>query len=324
MNRFYSNGKLLLTGEYVVLDGAVALAVPTKFGQDLTVESIEGNQLIWASFTSEGNCWFKAVFDLPKIRLVQATFNSQEEGSNEQIAETLQDLLQEARKLNPEFLNSDKGLLVKTHLTFPRDWGLGSSSTLINNIAQWAEVDAFTLLWNAFSGSGYDIACAQNDVPIFYKLKEVTEPALSADRRSRSQPIAEAVSFDPPFKEQLFFVHLNQKQNSREGIQRFKEKRLLRQAQHDRDTISNITVELSKAKELSEFERLIQQHEQIIAKIIELPTVKERLFPDYFGEIKSLGAWGGDFVLVTGNESTPDYFKQKGYTTILSYSEMVL
>jgi mevalonate kinase len=315
MNRFYSNGKLLLTGEYVVLDGAKALAVPTKFGQDLTVEVVEENQLIWSSFTVEGDCWFEAVFDLPKLRLSQATFNSNQEGSNEQIAETLQSVLQEARNLNPEFLTKEPGLLVKTHLTFPRDWGLGSSSTLINNIAQWAEVDAFALLWNAFSGSGYDIACAQNDVPIFYQL---TSTPLS------QQPIVKTVDFDPPFKEQLFFVHLNQKQNSREGIRRFKEKRLLRQAQHDRDTISSVTIALSNANELSEFESLIQQHEQIISKIIELPTVKERLFSDYFGSIKSLGAWGGDFVLATGNESTPEYFKQKGYTTVLSYTDMVL
>ena len=35
---FYSNGKLLLTGEYVVLDGAKALAVPTRFGQNLIVK----------------------------------------------------------------------------------------------------------------------------------------------------------------------------------------------------------------------------------------------------------------------------------------------
>ena len=32
---FYSNGKLLITGEYVVLDGAKALALPTKYGQNL-------------------------------------------------------------------------------------------------------------------------------------------------------------------------------------------------------------------------------------------------------------------------------------------------
>lgn len=309
MKRFYSNGKLLITGEYVVLDGARALAVPAKFGQDLIVEPIKEPQLIWASFTSTGECWFEAIFDLPKLRLAQATFNSAEEGSNEKIAETLSDLLTEAKRLNPEFLNTDDGFVIKTHLTFPRDWGLGSSSTLINNIAQWAEVDPYTLLWNAFSGSGYDIACAKSDTPIFYQI-------------DNNSPIIETSHFDPPFKERLFFVHLNQKQNSREGIARFKEKR--GNISKEIDRISEISKEISITNEIQVFELLIKEHEEIISKIIELPTVKERLFPDYYGEIKSLGAWGGDFVLVTGNENTPDYFKQKGYSTILSYSEMVL
>jgi mevalonate kinase len=35
---FYSNGKLLITGEYLVLDGATAFALPTKIGQNLIVE----------------------------------------------------------------------------------------------------------------------------------------------------------------------------------------------------------------------------------------------------------------------------------------------
>lgn len=315
MNKYYSNGKLLITGEYLVLDGAVALAVPAKFGQDLTIEKIDENQLIWSSFTLTGECWFEAIFDLPKIRLVNATFNSDQEGSNEFIAETLQGLLQEAKKLNADFLSSDEGLHIKTHLTFPRDWGLGSSSTLINNIAQWAHVDAFTLLWNAFSGSGYDIACAMHDTPIFYKLDSVAE-------RSRSyQPNIEVVDFNPSFKEQLFFVHLNQKQNSREGIQRYREQTVSKE-QFDR--ISEITLRMAKVEGLPEFEFLIKEHEELISSIIELPPVKEKLFPDYFGEVKSLGAWGGDFVLATGNETTPKYFKQKGYNTVLSYSEMVL
>ena len=38
----------------------------------------------------------------------------------------------EIRKLNPDFLHLDSGFVIKTNLTFPRDWGLGSSSTLIN------------------------------------------------------------------------------------------------------------------------------------------------------------------------------------------------
>ncbi|MEM0993828.1 MAG: GHMP kinase, partial [Bacteroidota bacterium] len=34
---YYAHGKLLLTGEYAVLDGAVALAVPSKLGQRLDI-----------------------------------------------------------------------------------------------------------------------------------------------------------------------------------------------------------------------------------------------------------------------------------------------
>lgn len=308
MSRFYSNGKLLVTGEYLVLDGATALAVPAKFGQDLNVEEIQGNQLIWSSFTVTEECWFEAIFDLPKIRLANATFNSSEEGSTEFIAETLQGLLQEAQKLNQDFLNSDQGLHVKTRLTFPRDWGLGSSSTVINNIAQWADVDAFTLLWNAFSGSGYDIACAMHDTPILYQLEN-------------KKPIVDPCDFNPPFKDQLFFVHLNQKQNSREGIQRYREQKV---GKEQLDRISDLTFRMAKAEGLPEFEFLIREHEDLISSIIGLPTVKKKLFSDYFGEVKSLGAWGGDFVLATGNEETPEYFKEKGYSTVLTYSEMVL
>ena len=299
----------MLTGEYLVLEGATALAVPTKFGQDLSVEKIKEPQLIWGSFTKAGDCWFEAVFELPKLRLVNATFNSEKEGSADFIAETLQDILVETRKLNPEFLQSEQGFLVKTNLTFPRDWGLGTSSTLINNIAKWAKIDAFQLLWNSFSGSGYDIANAQYNIPILYALKN-------------QKPIIKKVDFLPSFSDQLFFVHLNKKQDSKDGIARFKEKR--KKIHNEIQLVSEISRQLILEQKLSEFEKLIQEHEKIISSIIELPTVKERLFPDYFGTLKSLGAWGGDFILATGDKNTPQYFKAKGYTTILRYSDMVL
>ena len=56
---YYSNGKLLLTGEYLVLDGALSLAVPTQFGQSLTVETIDERKLIWKSLDEKGNIWFE-------------------------------------------------------------------------------------------------------------------------------------------------------------------------------------------------------------------------------------------------------------------------
>ena len=275
----------------------------------MSVEKIKEPQLIWGSFTNTGDCWFEAVFELPKLRLVQATFNSGSDGSADFIAETLQDILLESRKLNPEFLKSEHGFQVKTNLMFPRDWGLGTSSTLINNIAQWAKVDAFQLLWNSFSGSGYDIANAKHNTPILYQV-------------NNQQPEVKQVDFLPRFSDQLFFVHLNKKQDSKDGIARFKEKR--KKIHNEIQLVSEISRQLILEQKLSEFEKLIQEHEKIISSIIELPTVKERLFPDYFGTLKSLGAWGGDFILATGNKDTSQYFIDKGYTTILSYSDMVL
>jgi mevalonate kinase len=306
---YYSNGKLLLTGEYLVLDGAKSLALPTKFGQDLSVEKIKESQIIWGSFTHTGECWFEAVFELPKLRLVNCTFNADKEGNAEFIAETLLEILKEARRLNPDFLSLEVGFEVKTKLTFPRNWGLGSSSTLINSIASWAKVDAFKLLWNSFKGSGYDIACAQNNSPILYQIKD-------------EKPKVEQVEFNPTFKENLFFVHLNKKQNSKEGIAKFRESG--ENFQEEIKKISAISDAFLNAKSVQDFDRLIIEHERIISSIIKLKPVKEKLFPDYFGEIKSLGAWGGDFVLVTGNASTPRYFKNKGFETVLTYHQMVL
>lgn len=312
MTTFKSNGKLLLTGEYVILDGAKSLAIPTKFGQDLVVEKIKEPQLIWASFTHTGACWFEAVFELPKLRLVNCTFSSDKEGNAEFIAETLQKILQEARKLNPGFLKTENGFVVKTNLEFPRNWGLGSSSTLINNIASWAKVDAYKLLWNAFSGSGYDIACAQNNNPVFYELKDET-------------PVVTTVDFNPNFADELFFVHLNKKQNSREGIAQYKKHReILRQAQNDIKEISLLSDEFVGSNSTKNMEKVIIEHEKIISSLVKLQPVKKQLFSDYFGEIKSLGAWGGDFVLATGNEDSRTYFNKKGYKTVLSYREMVL
>ena len=309
---YYSNGKLLLTGEYLVLDGAKSLAIPTKFGQDLVVSKINTPQLIWQSFTVDQQCWFEAIFEIPKLRLQSATFSSEKDGSAETIAETLLEILLEAKSLanakGKSFLQENQGFKVTTQLTFPRNWGLGSSSTLINSIAKWAKVNAFSLLWNSFKGSGYDIACAQNDTPIFYQIEN-------------KKPLVKTVNFNPFFKENLFFVFLNKKQDSKDGIAKFRESN--QDFSNEIQRISEISNAFTTVKTLQEFEQLIVEHEQIISSIIKLTPVKEKYFSDYFGEIKSLGAWGGDFVLATGNEKTPDYFKSKGYHTIIPYSEMV-
>ncbi len=303
--QYYSNGKLLITGEYLVLDGALSLAVPTLYGQSLAVKEIKDNLLVWKSLDDKGKIWFEGVYELDKLSEVSENALSPE---SKPISDRLIKLLLEAKKLNPNFLASGQGIEVSTALNFPREWGLGSSSTLINNIAQWANVNAYELLWNAFSGSGYDIACAQHNSPITYQLKN-------------SKPIAQPVTFNPSFKNDLYFVYLNQKQNSREGIAHYREKDF--NSFTSLSQISSITQRILTCTRLSQFEKLLKKHEAILSDILEVPTVKERLFPDFKGAIKSLGAWGGDFILVTGNKTTPDYFKEKVYATVIPYSKMV-
>ena len=155
---FYSNGKLLLSGEYAILDGALGLAIPTSYGQSLQVTPTSSGVLEWTSLDENDHSWFSAAFDLANLKVVST--------SDESMAQTLAHLLLEANAQNPLLLIDSDGFEVTTRLTFPRSWGLGTSSTLINNLAQWARVDAFQLLWNAFGGSGYDIACAQHNSPI--------------------------------------------------------------------------------------------------------------------------------------------------------------
>lgn len=288
----------MLTGEYLVLDGATALAIPTRKGQLLSVEVEDGNGMKWTSLYENGEVWFEASFDL------QFNISST---SDARIAETLLDILSKARQLNPAFLNEAKLYQVITTLEFPSNWGLGSSSTLINNIAQWAAIDAFTLLEHSFGGSGYDIAAAQVDQPIFYTKLE-------------PQPQIKKVALSWDFKDQLFFVHLNKKQDSKQGIARYKDREV---SKNQRQQITDITHKLLLCYHLSDFERLMESHESIISGIIGLPTVKEQLFPEYKGVVKSLGAWGGDFVLATGTASDQDYFRNNGYTTIVSFSEMI-
>lgn len=297
---FYSNGKLLITAEYLVLDGAEALAIPTVYGQVLKVSSAKSEDLFWTSKNEKGAVWFEAVFQIiPKLSIKSTT--------DHKIAETLLDILQTAKKLNAGFLTDFSGFEVITHLNFPREWGLGTSSTLINNIAQWAAVDAFDLLENSFRGSGYDIACAQTDTPIVYsKSKHV----------SKSQQI----NLKWPFTKSLFFVYLNKKQDSKKAIAHYNalsenKETLLQNANKLTEAFINCTT-------LNQFESLIERHEDLLSGLLKIQKIKDSLFSDYNGSVKSLGAWGGDFILATGKQA-PIYFEEKGYNIIIPFKKML-
>jgi len=226
------------------------------------------------------------------------------------ISQRLLEILKAAQNLNPEFLITNQGFTITTHQDFNRLWGLGTSSTLINNIANWANVNAYTLLEKTFGGSGYDIACAQHNTPISYQ------------RTDSDFPLVRPVEFNPSFKNHLYFVYLNQKQNSRDGIATYKKNAKMEASIINE--INSITENMLICKSLLDFEKLITAHEAVISKLIKQDSIKSRIFKDYNGAIKSLGAWGGDFVLVTSEDDPKDYFVSKGFETVIPYSEMVL
>jgi mevalonate kinase len=303
---FSGNGKLLITGEYFVLDGAQALALPTKPGQSLSVKYSPSfsPKLYWKSYDVNGNLWLETSFEFWRFECLD------EEPSKDALG--LQDILIQARKQNPHFLRDNVDVHVETKLGFPLEWGLGSSSTLIYNIAQWAYISPFELLFKTQGGSGYDIACAQSEGPILYQ-KNSTGPNWS--------PIV----FNPVFSENLYFVYLEQKQNSRDAIKYYNSLR-----PHSPELIMNltrITEELSKSITLEEFEFLVEAHERLVGENLSMTPVKEKKFSDYWGQVKSLGAWGGDFVLISSKkteEETKKYFSDKGYNVFIPYADLII
>lgn len=301
MNKeFYSNGKLLLTGEYLVLDGAAALAVPTVYGQSLVVEPNPRNLIEWKSKDERGATWFTVVFS-SELNI--------EETNDPKVARTLQQILKTAKRFNHTFLREHLGHRITTTLNFPLNWGLGTSSTLINNIAQWARVDAFKLLDGSFSGSGYDIAAAQASSPLLYT-------------RTDDGPHVEPVKLKWDFADRLFFVHLNTKQDSKEGIARYRALSETHTAARNR--VSELSREVIHCGSLEQFIALMNDHEALISSLLQLTTAKEAYFKDYSGLVKSLGAWGGDFVLASGDAEAREYFRNKGFQTIIPFSKMIL
>lgn len=305
MSRFYSHGKFLLTGEYLVLKGSLALALPLKLGQSLEVETLDFNEnrLQWEAWRPEGK-WFSVT--LNRENLVNYSTDDPEK------AMRLNRILQAVKQLNPNAFEGND-MKFATHLDFDPNWGLGSSSTLIANLARWANVNPYELLKLTFGGSGYDIACATAEQPIYYQLVD-------------NQPKVETIDFQLSFTDHLFFVYQGQKQSSSKEIKAFLEKANPIDLQKDLEAVSEISRAVPKCKSLDEFGMLMQCHERIIARCIGQEPVQKR-FPDFEGVLKSLGAWGGDFILAAtewSENQVRDYFKAQSLEVVFGFNDIVL
>tara|TARA_B100001123_G_scaffold447897_1_gene606949 strand:+ start:399 stop:1307 length:909 start_codon:yes stop_codon:yes gene_type:complete len=300
--KYNSNGKILLTSEYLVLDGALALALPSKLSQTLEVKYTENkNEINWISYDFNGEIWFSECFVISKDKF---SYKNKKNKYSDKIISIFNGI----EKLNEDAF-SNLGAEFTTRLEFSKNWGLGSSSTLINNLSLWAKIDPYDLLDLTFKGSGYDIACCNKINPITYV-------------KNKNDRIIKDVDFNPPFKENLFFIYLGHKQNTSEAIKNYRS--MSNDINNVIKKINSISLSIMKSTTLNEFEKLIVAHEEIISKTINIEPIKKKLFSDYqSGVIKSLGAWGGDFVLVTGNKSNMSYFSNKGYDEIIPYKDLV-
>lgn len=313
MSLYQAHGKFLLTGEYLVLKGALSLALPLKLGQSLQVSlaDTDTHRLHWMASQPDKH-WFSVLFDTDTLEPVSTDDPAK--------AEKLSSILKAVRQLKPDaFLGCD--MRFHTHLDFDPEWGLGSSSTLIANLARWANVNPYELLKMTFGGSGYDIACATAEGPIYYEIKtEVPEPIKGPN------PMVNPIGFNPSFSEHLFFIYQGQKQSSSKEVKAFLAKANPIDLQKDIEAVSEISRAVPKCQSLDEFAMLMQCHERIVARCIGQEPVQKR-FPDFEGVLKSLGAWGGDFILAAtewDEKQVKEYFKKKGLNVVFSYGEIVL
>ncbi len=300
-----ANGKLLLTGEYLILKGAKSLALPLKLGQSLQMKTSAGSDLTWKALDADKSEWFSARIDLFNFNV--------EKTSDTAKADFLRRIIKKAAGINSDFLSQWKKYRITTKLDFNKEWGLGSSSTLVYLIAQLAEVNPFDLYFRLFDGSAYDVACAYAQAPIKYQL---TEESIEL----------EEINFKPEYRDHIYFVYSGQKKDSQVAVQEFKASYKPSKL-NEVEAISEMTDAILEAKSIQEFNRLIQSHEDLMSKVLGQPTVKERFFPENGVTVKSLGAWGGDFFLFSSENDPADIPKkldEKGFKTYFKWDEIVL
>lgn len=322
MSHYKSNGKLLLTGEYLVLKGATALALPLKLGQSLEVATSDKdeNRIYWNAYkksTDNGQQttdivhnpqpWFSVVLDKTDFSVIET--------DDKEKAERLSNILSKVKSLNDDVFNDSHDYRFNTLLDFDPQWGLGSSSTLISNVSEWANINPYLLLDSTFKGSGYDIACAKADGPIFYSFQR---SAIG------SQPLSTAVSFNPEFKDNLYFIYQGQKQNSANEVKAFLDKD--KDYTKEIESINEISKVIPEITTLRDFCYFIKVHEEIMETCLERKRIK-KYYSDFEGEMKSLGAWGGDFFLAAtewDEHKVRNYFDNKGLDVIIKYEDIVL
>ncbi len=301
--RFKANGKLMLTGEYLVLDGAEALALPLTKGHELLIRrSMRRSALAWKTFV-EGEYWFDAYFSLPELAIANT--------NDFPTAQNLRNIFLAAQELNPDFLQTGSHYEISSKINFNINWGLGSSSALLVTIAKWAKIDPFDLHFKVSGGSGYDIAAAMSESPILYKFRD-------------KKPTCKTIEFHPSFRDNIFFAYLGKKRKSDEALRDYKKKGLSHSGAIEE--ITSISHKIIQSETIMEFIQLLRNHDGVVSKILQIKPIALTRFSDFKGYVKSLGAWGGDFALFITDyprEYLMTYFRKKDIKTWFAYEELI-
>jgi mevalonate kinase len=171
-------------------------------------------------------------------------------------------------------------------------------------------VDAYDLHAFVSKGSGYDIACARSDKPLLYQYYQ-------------GNRMVRAVSFNPDFFDKVYFVYLGHKKDTQRDVDKF----LKNKQDYSKQTrrVSEISLQLAESASYEEFSGLINEHEHIMAEVLGDIPIKQKLFNDFRGEVKSLGAWGGDFAMVLWpyqKKELLSYLTEKNINVVFGLKEM--
>ena len=136
-------------------------------------------------------------------------------------------------------------------------------------------------------------------------------------------PEVKTAPFNPLFLNKIYFLFSGKKKNSREGISSYRAKSLNPAYISE---ISQLTEKILTVESFSDFCALIKEHEEITGRQIDLIPIHEEYFSDFQGVVKSLGAWGGDFLMIITELPQSDitsYFKNKGFSSLFTYKELI-
>jgi mevalonate kinase len=162
------------------------------------------------------------------------------------------------------------------------------------------------------SGSGYDIAASGSDSPVYFSITD-------------GQQIIKKAKFNPPFKKSIYFIYTGRKQNTQESINRYHES-IMKNSESMSSMISWLTEKITAESDINEFMRYMAEHEKILSKTLGMPGIREKYFSDFEGEVKSLGAWEGDFIMAVYSgreEQIRNYFNIRGFNTIFRFEDIV-